>query len=369
VFEGLTAWFERRRALRELRAIEGRNSQAFSMFFTDQTDLAREAYHRGDRDQAYEIWRAMHVRFPGLSMASEKGLDLLVDLGRHDEAEALVRDAQRRHPWHGALYARVLARIAHERGDLEEALRRCGILRRKHPRVAESYTIAAACLAALDRHEEAEAIIARGVRKLPGDFTVLVEHARHAERRHDWNGALLRWGAVRNRHDHILWRNGMTQSLRELQRYAEAEALATETCERFPSDPWAYAELAVIAVAKGDLDEAAGRWALTRGRCPYFGLAYTAGVELARRSGRETEADDILAVAVTRMRYDLGLHLDFARSAQQRGDWANAATRWALVRERFPECGEAREQEANALAVLGQRDKAANVTNDQPSVR
>ena len=70
-----------------------------------------------------------------------------------------------------------------------------------------------------------------------------------------------------------------------------------------------------------------------------------------RRANRETEADELLCAAVARITSNLALHLEYARSAHRRKDWAVAAERWALVRERFPDCAEAGNQEANARAA------------------
>ncbi len=52
----------------------------------------------------------------------------------------------------------------------------------------------------------------------------------------------------------------MSQSLREMGRYSEAQTLATLACERYPGVPWTHSELAEIATAQGDLEAASQRW-------------------------------------------------------------------------------------------------------------
>jgi tetratricopeptide (TPR) repeat protein len=353
--------------LRELRAVERQYNHGHEMVFAAQIDRAREAFDRGDREQALTIWHRTRALFPELSMTSEGALQLLLNLGAFDEADALIQKGWRRYP-RDAHLARGYVRVAYKRGNQEEALRRCEIVRRKSPRIAEGYTTAAACLTDLGRHQEAEAMIERAVRKLPRDYDVLVDHARHAVHRKDWQEALRRWEAVKSSEaDRGLGLGGVAQCLREMGHYDEAEGIATEMCERFPTNPWGYAELAAIAAARGDLEGAAQRWEVARKRCPFFVTAYTTGAEAARRVGREAEADEILGVGARLLRSDLGVHLEYARNAHRHGDWPTAVERWALVRERFPECAEAREQEARALAAMEGQGKAARAGNDQPS--
>ena len=114
-----------------------------------------------------------------------------------------------------------------------------------------------------------------------------------------------------------------------------------------------------IAIAEKDQDAVSTWWEYARERCPDFALAYTAGAEAARLAGRENEADQILELAVTRLRYDLGVHLEYARSRNSRSGGKPAAERWALVHERFPECEEARTKQAAALAEIADADSTA----------
>jgi tetratricopeptide (TPR) repeat protein len=348
LFQALRTWLDRRRALRELRVAEDGAGREFLKYFMEQIDAALKAFHRGDRDWALKTWRELNDRYPRLVMSSRTALNLLVDLGRHDEAEALILKARRRYPWHRAMLAAVFAHVPQSRGEYDEALRRCTVLRRKFPRVAEGYTIAAACLVSLGRPDEAEAILGKAARRFPHNFDIVVAYARHAVRRKDWPAALRRWEKVKRWSDNFLGPVGMAQSLREMGRFAEAREFATQTCEQFPNVPWAYAELAGIAEAEGDLEGTVRRWEIARESCPDFALAYTFGAAAARKVGREAEADKILGLAVIRMRFELSVHLEYARDAERRGDQAAAAERWALVRERFPDCTEAREKAAEA---------------------
>jgi tetratricopeptide (TPR) repeat protein len=271
---------------------------------------------------------------------------LAVDLGRYDEVEALIRDGRRHYPWHRVMFATVYARAAQGRGDVGETLRRSEVLRRKFPRVPEGYTIAADCLAGLGRQKEAEDLIDQAARRFPNNFDIAVAHARYAERRKDWPQALNRWSAIQERFDHFLGPVGMAQSLREMGRSAEAREAATEAFDRFPKSPWPGVELARIATVEKDLPRAAECWEIVRERFPDFAVAYATGADVAKSMGLESEVDRILGLGVRRLRYDLALHLSYARSAERRGDTTAARERWALVRDRFPNCAEACERAA-----------------------
>ena len=159
---------------------------------------AIEAFDSGDHDKALTIGNKTLRRFPEQCMASRPGLRLLLNLGSFDEIDAMMQEGRRRFP-HDEHYATGYAQSAHRRGNLQEALYRCEIVRRKFSRVAEGYSIAAACLNSLGRRDEAEAMIGRGVRKLPNEFDLHIQHARNATQRHEWPEALRRWDMVRSR--------------------------------------------------------------------------------------------------------------------------------------------------------------------------
>jgi tetratricopeptide (TPR) repeat protein len=352
VFEALTAWFERRRALRELRASSGEASRGYSKFFAEQMEAAKDAFDRGNSEWALLTWRDLNERFPRLSITSARGLNLAVDLGRYDEVEALIREALRRYPWHRVMLTTVYARAAQGRGDTDETLRRCEILRRKFPKVPEGYTIAAACLAGLGRPKDAEDLIDQAARRFPNNYDIAVAHARYAERRKDWPQALERWRSIKERFENFLAPVGMAQCLREMGRSAEAKEVATEACDRYPKSPWPHVELARIAAADKDLERAAQCWEVVRERFPDFAVGYMAGADVARWLGLESDADRILSLGIRRLRYELAVHLEYARSADRRGDRTAAKERWSMVRDRFPDCIEACERDAAMAGAM-----------------
>jgi predicted Zn-dependent protease len=311
--------------------------------------------------KALEIWRRLYGQYPDLCLRTEKALNLFIDLCLHDEAEAMIQDGRRRYPRLRSLYETAFARVAYRRGDLEEALRRYEVVRRRFPQVADGYGIAAACLTALERADEAESMLARGIRKLPDNYDLSVRYAQAAVHRRDWAAALQRWKSISTRFPHLPGPLGVAQSLKEMGRLDEAEDVLTEACERFASNPYPFVEMAGLAAVRGDLDEAIKRWNVVLDLFPWFDRAYTECAAFMCQVGRETDADELLRLLVGRSPEYLPGNLEYARSAQRRGDWKEAAERWALVRARFPGCAEASEGEAIALE--------ANMRLSDPSYR
>ena len=297
----------------------------------------------------------MRMRFPKIAKTSKGVLHILLTLGAYAEVETMIREGRLRHPKYD-LFGQGYILLSYQRGDLEETLRRCEQMRKTFPRLAEGYSVAAACLARLGRHAEAESVVERGIRMVPNEVELHLEHARLARLRHDWPEALRRWQAVQSRFEnHFLCPLGVAESLKEMGHFDEAEKILSEARERFYRVDWLSAEWAEIATARGDFKEAAQRWKALLVRSPGFALASLKGAEALRTIGQEAEADEVLELAVARIKSDLSVHLAYARSADRQGDQAAAAKRWALAHERFPSCDEARRRSAATLTDLGRQ--------------
>jgi tetratricopeptide (TPR) repeat protein len=192
-------------------------------------------------------------------------------------------------------------------------------------------------------------MIERGVEMAPEESELHIQNARNAAQRRDWPEALLRWQIVQSRFDaRFLGHLGTAQCLKQLGRFDEAEEVLADARERFYRVNWIFAEWADLAAARGDLKEAADRWVSVLKRFPTFSFGYLKGTQAIRKIGRTEEADELLGLAVERMRSDLPVHLEYARGADQRGDLTASVERWALVRERFPDCVEVSKREAHA---------------------
>jgi tetratricopeptide (TPR) repeat protein len=343
--------FDRWQTFRELRVLDRKSRIIAKSHVEEEFVRAGHELATGHREQALAICNGLRRQFPERFLMSKAGLKVLLDLGAFGEVDSMMEEGRRRYPGYDH-FAVGQAMVAHRRGDLQEALDRCEIVRRKFPDATDGYTIATLCLDGLARHRDAEAMIGRAVANFPRNFEVLLAYAKSAMRHQDWQRALERWEMLRDQYTDAPEAINIAECLRHMGRYDEAEKIATDLARRFPGHAWVYAELAQIATYREDWDAAVRYWEITRRRNPYFVLGYTAGIEAARRLDREADADTILTEGLKRLKSNLSIHLEYARTAQHRGDWSTAAERWALVRERFPDCEEAREQEAKALASL-----------------
>jgi len=340
-------WLGRRRALKELRRAQRDDNRDYREFFKLEIEAARHALDRGEHADAVDAWEKVRTRFPGLALKSADAFELVLDLGRFDEAEEMMRDGQRRQP-RQVSFPLGYARVAQRRGDAEEAVRRCEALLRRFFDCAEGYLLAAQCLDALGRRDEAEAVLERGAQRLPRDFAILCAHATHAEQRGDMPAALDRWRIVQQRSDHPPGVLGVARCLMDLKCYDEAERVLTEACEHYSTNGYPLISMGRLTALKGDPDEAMRYWKLARDRFPDLLAAFTDAAGMALELGRDAEADEILHEAIERFPYELGPHLTYARAAHRRRDWSVAAERWSLTCERFPTNAEAQERRAEA---------------------
>jgi tetratricopeptide (TPR) repeat protein len=280
----------------------------------------------------------------------------LRDLGRFDEADAILSATLERFPGHVDVLVNY-ARVAEERGEWAEAAQRWQQVRAAQPGLLEGYLGYAAALVGMARIEEADAVLMEAAREFPTNPDVLIDYARAAQRRADWQQAVVRWEAVRDRFpERIAEYAEMGVALRELGRFDDADALLRSAFERHPEDTDIRVNYAWVADHRGDWLEALRRWddALERfpdDPSPWFGK----GAAL-RELRRFDDADAVFAKALQRFPGHEDVLVNYARVAQQRGDWGEALMRWEAVYVRFPDHPEAMAGRDAALAELSGGD-------------
>jgi tetratricopeptide (TPR) repeat protein len=159
-------------------------------------ELARVADQRQDWAESIRRWGLLHTQFR--SSGGVLGVAYaLRELGRTDEAEARLKEAQGRFPLDVAIPS-FRARLAHERGDKEEALRLWAEVRRRFPAVPIGYQRGIDLLKELGRFEDAETIALEAIDRFPAQAWPAVEYASLAHKRQDWDAAVARWETVRN---------------------------------------------------------------------------------------------------------------------------------------------------------------------------
>lgn len=330
-------------AIRHMRTLDSRRSEGFEKYFNEQIELAWRALCAGDRRGPLPIWNRMRAEFPDLCLTTKTGHRILFNLGCLDEVEEILLEGRKRYPRVGYFVA-AWAQVAQQRGNFEEALRRCEVAIRDFPAVFEAYLTGSRCLSALSRDSEAEAMLSDAVRKFPDKLDILVEHARCAERRNDWEQALYRYSEISRRFDDPNVALATAACLRALGRLAEAMEVLEKFCSRFPSEHSAFVELAHIHAEMNDLAKAAECWRYVRKVSPLLPLGYLEGAKLELRLGHVSKADEILAEGVSRIPTDRTLLLQHAQNAAHLGNGAAEEERWELVHKRFPDCREFRER-------------------------
>jgi len=188
------------------------------------------------------------------------------------------------------------------------------------------------------RFAQAEALLSQGTERFPKDTGFVIERAWLASHRGELDEALELWRQIRGTlTDHHAGYTGAAQALREACRIEEAEALLGEAMQRFAGEPAPRTEYAWLPHRARNWPEAARRWDEVRKRHPEQTAGFTAGATALRELRRFDEAEALLAEALARFPGDRGSLNEHAWLAVARRDWPEAARRWALVRERFPD--------------------------------
>lgn len=216
-------------------------------------------------------------------------------------------------------------------------------LTRQHREAVSAWITLARDLHHVGRNEEAESIYSYLRNHFPTDQRVLLEHAMLSYKRRQWPEAIKRFHLVRTEFP------GVLDSYRFLgdlligeKRFEEADGILKEAMERFPTEPRLAISYAWSAQVKGDMSSdwhAAGeRWKFVVKRFPDepIGYAKLAHV-LIRYLGGIDEAEAILSVGMKLFPQDIRIAREYARVADQRGDWSEALRRWEELSARWPE--------------------------------
>lgn len=158
-------------------------------------DYAALAERRRDWNEACRRWDDVRIRFPATLRAYTGLGEAFRRLGKLTEADAML-GAARELASKDQVIAVTHARLAAERKDWAEAVRRWTTIRERFPGNADGYAGGALALRASRRFTEAEELAATGVKLFPASAPVLIQFARCAVDRRDWESAVRRWERV-----------------------------------------------------------------------------------------------------------------------------------------------------------------------------
>ena len=216
-------WRQRRSALSEMNELRDHQEAVLLDKIENPLNLAKLCVISRDLAEAERQWDRACVLLPNAVLRSPDSLNILFELGRFDEAEILAR--RRLKLWPGdSLALTNLARIAEARGDLEEALRRWTILRRRVKDSIDGYIGCATCLTGLGRFDEAETQLNRALLYAPNAHSALVWLARISDKRQDWPESIARWNHVAEYHKDGAAYGFAAKAMIELGQLDEAEA-------------------------------------------------------------------------------------------------------------------------------------------------
>jgi len=162
------------------------------------TSHAWTAMVRQNWPQAEQRWRTLLARHP-LSGHGYVGLAEAFRIQqRHDDAEIILRAGMLILP-DVAPIAEAFAMAATQRQDWPAAAQRWGEVHERFPGSAVSCLQFAIALKQIDAADKAEAVLEQGMRLLPGDAPLAIEHAWCANVRNDWPEAERRWQSLSER--------------------------------------------------------------------------------------------------------------------------------------------------------------------------
>jgi predicted Zn-dependent protease len=271
---------------------EGRKKHPRDSYFA--IGLAQIALERGDFNAAIEHYAALRKQFPGVMQGFVLGAQALARANRLDEADALTEQAMKQFPEEIGGFLEY-ARLADQRENWAEALRRWQIVEDTFTdRAFGSYGRAQA-LIKLERYDEADEVLAAARFRFPTESGLLMELARCAQARGNFPEAVKRWKYRIERVPMETWGYyGAVQAFKEMGEHAEAEAMIRAAIDRFPLDEHPTVMLCEFLRGRNDLTGEIKAWALLRQNFPDNEAGYTWGADALRRAGHPDHADALL---------------------------------------------------------------------------
>jgi tetratricopeptide (TPR) repeat protein len=347
--------------------------------FWVEAEFAWLARSRGDWDDAIGRAVLLRQRRPDDKAGWMIGLHSLRRARRLDEAEALFQEAKRRFRDYAAEDWVFLEgiQLSQAKGAWDEMLDRSAVFRSCRPSDERGWQFEAAALRGAGRTDAVEKLLAEAAARFPGSKVFLVDEAKAAQQRGDFQEADRRWARAAEAFPDdsaiaLEFALAPARALREVNRdwvavFQRLDAFAT----RFPEAEEGYAARIDARRRSGQLDVAEAEAASYAARFPESAaiarelaraLLARHGAEAALRrmeefsarfaddvgmvcehmallslAGRFAAADELAARAEGRFPQEPVVLREAARVAVRRGDWGEAVRRWTRVLEKFPD--------------------------------
>ena len=311
---------------------------------TFASEFARMAARQRDAAEAVRRWSVARMAFPRHPVGWVGGVESLREAGRVNEAEVLLDQLRERFPAEAAIPI-LAASLADAAKDWSKSVDLWAVAREHLPQNPIGFIKGAKALSQNGDLDQADALLADGIDRFPGNAELVTEWAELAVYRQRWSDAVERWALLRQQHPTIPlgYVNGST-ALLAAGRAAEAEALITAAIEQFPDRP--------------DVRRQQARYADMQ-----CGLARTMAAQ-----DRQDEAEALLCSAMQRFPDRHDLFAEYAAVATRRHDWTEALRRWRDAHRRFPEIKEFRHRTFEAeLRVVETTASAAELSAQPPT--
>jgi pentatricopeptide repeat protein len=264
--------------------------------------------------------------------------------GRFDEAEAVLREAERRFPDDAWPFEQA-AWLAQALGLRDATIEHAERARKRFPERIAGYLVGANALHGTARFDEAETLLREAAARFPDEAGPLEEMAWAAQAQAKWSIAIEYADQLRARFPERQpgYMIGV-YSARAAARFDAAEGLLRDAEARFPGEAWPLQERIELAQHRGD-------WAGTimwseklRKQFPALPAGYHAAIRGLCRTHRFDEAEELVRDSMDRFPEAPWPYEEGAQLAQTRADWSAAYSRWTALRTRFP---------ANIIAYTG----------------
>ena len=212
-----------------------------------------------------------------------------------------------------------------------------------------------ATLSRLSRFAEARAVAANGLERFPNSAPIGVALARLSNDRCQPIEALAEFDRVLAGHpvdeNALEWR---IEALRELHRYADAEAASQVALATLPDCPGIIDSLASVYRDQGRYGEALACYERILRLAPDNLLALQGRISVLRRASRYEEAEKAAAEAASRLPLAAGVYVSWSYLDEARGHYASALDRAEQALRVQPRCHNALEQRIGVLRELHQ---------------
>ncbi len=262
--------------------------------------LAEIAVHKRDWPAALTRWRVLREHFEETPRAYQGECDALIELGRFDEAEAVLTRILERYTNHPVLQMRS-AMVAMRRQDWQVACQRWEDYRQRFSSTVETYEQEALALTRSGQMEKAEELLILASKRFPNQRKIALQLAQISVQRQDWQQAATRWKILRQRFKPTTedfksesWAHA------QLGDFEKAESILELARKRWPRNKILALQWAEYAMMREDWSTASTRWLGLCKKFPNLSKPYSRGVDALIRQQAFEPAEALLREAMDR---------------------------------------------------------------------